>query len=226
MDTPHTPLDILLVGAAGLVGQGVLRACLESPAVGRIVSLQRHRHGPGHPRVEVVLLEDFTKADTLQSAFEDLDACFYCAGATPIGTPEEEYRRVTVDLTLAVARSFAAANPQGTFLYVSGAHANPRSGVMPLRVKGEAEQALAALPVRTVSLRPAGVRPVAGTHTRHDALKPLYAVAGPLMRLGAAIAPSLVTDNLSVGKAMIALAAMPDPPASVTCRQIRRLAAG
>ena len=133
---------------------------------------------------------------------------------------------MTLDTTLAVARAWAVANPEGCFLYVSGAGADPRSRLMPLRIKGETEVALQGLPVRTVMLRPGGVRPVPGTGTRHALLKPLYWGGAPLMKLASAIAPSLMTSNLALGQAMIALAGREHPPATVECADINRIAAG
>ena len=97
---------------------------------------------------------------------------------------------------------------------------------MPLRIKGETEVALQGLPVRTVMLRPGGVRPVPGTGTRHALLKPLYWGGAPLMKLASAIAPSLMTSNLALGQAMIALAGREHPPATVECADINRIAAG
>ena len=215
-------LKIVLTGASGLVGQGVALACAGSAHVKRTVALVRQEGGLVTATEELVL-EDFQQAHRRRADLVGFDACFYCAGAAPIGTAEDEYRRVTLDTTLALARTWFAANPQGMFLYVSGAHANPESHIMPLRVKGEAEQALAQLPGRTVMLRPGGVRPVAGTGTRHGLLKPLYVLGGPLMQLAGAALPSMVTSNLNLGRAMIALARMRDPPAVVECAQINQL---
>lgn len=214
-------LNVLVVGAGGLVGQGVLLACQAAPQVTGITALVRR---PGAvPGAEEIVLPDFMQAASIEHALTGFDACFYCAGAPPVGTPEPEYRQVTVDTTLAVARAWAAANPAGCFLYVSGAHANPDSALMPLRIKGEAEQALAALPIRTVMLRPGGVRPVAGTGSRHKVLQPLYRFGGPLMKLAAGVAPALVTSNAAIGRAMIAVAAQAAPPAVLECRDINRL---
>lgn len=218
-------LRILLTGATGLVGQGVALACQTSPRVARLAALVRTAGGLKGAGEEIVLA-DFLRAGEHRAALANFDACFYCAGAPPLGTPEAAYRRVTLDTTLAVARAWAQANPQGRFLYISGAGADPASRLMPLRVKGETERALAQLPVRTTVLRPGGVRPVASTGTRHAALKPLYWGGAPLMRLAEAVSPSLVTSNLAIGRAMIALAAMAEPPAVVECRDIQRIATG
>ncbi|MEE9877422.1 MAG: oxidoreductase [Stenotrophomonas maltophilia] len=215
-------LKIVLTGASGLVGQGVALACAGSVHVRRTVALVRHAGGLVTATEELVL-DDFLQAHRRQADLVGFDACFYCAGAPPLGTAEDAYRRVTLDTRLAVAQTWFAANPQGMFLYVSGAHANPESHLMPLRIKGETERALARLPGRTVMLRPGGVRPVAGTGSRHALLKPLYVVGGPMMQLTAAVLPSMFTSNLVLGRAMIALAGMPDPPAVVECRQINQL---
>lgn len=216
------PVKILLTGATGLVGQGVAKACLLSPVVAEVTALVRRPGSVQSPLVEQVL-PDFRQAGEHIAALAGFDACFYCAGATPIGTPEAEYRAVTLDATLAVAHAWAAANPHGIFLYVSGAHADPGSRIMPLRIKGEAEVALAQLPIRTVMLRPGGVRPVEGTGTRHGALKPLYRFAGPLMKLAVKATPSLATSNVAIGNAMIALAQMQQPPTVVECTEINAL---
>lgn len=218
-------LRILLTGAAGLVGQGVVLACQRSQQVSRLTALVRHPGSLSGTGSELIV-PDFLRIQERVEELAGFDACLYCAGAPPVGTAEAEYRRVTVDTTLAVARAWAAANPEGCFLYVSGAGADPQSRLMPLRVKGETEVALQALPMRSVMLRPGGVRPVAGTGTRHALLKPLYWGGAPLMKLAGAIAPSLMTSNLALGQAMIAWAGREHPPATVECADINRIAAG
>ena len=216
-------LRILLTGATGLVEQGVALACQRSLRVADLTALVR-RPGSLDGSGSELIVPDFLRIQERRDDLLGFDACFYCAGAPPVGTVEAEYRRVTLDTTLAVARAWATANPQGCFLYVSGAGADARSRLMPLRIKGEAERALQSLPVRTVMLRPGGVRPVQGTGTRHGLLKPLYWGGAPLMKLAGVIAPSLVTSNLALGQAMIALAGREHPPATVECADINRIA--
>jgi uncharacterized protein YbjT (DUF2867 family) len=218
-------MRILVTGATGLVGQGVLRECLLDPAVTHVVALGRHASGQSHDKLEDVVVEDFSQLGPVEPRLQSVDACLYCAGAPPVGTPEAEYRHVTLDLTLAVAKTLARLNPNLVFVYVSGAFSDPSSRIMPLRVKGEIEQALAALPIRTVMLRTGGVRPVEGVRSPHAAMAALYAVGAPLMGIGMRLMPGLVTTTQRVGRAMLQLARQPSPPAIVENAEINRLGA-
>lgn len=208
-------MRILIAGATGLVGQGVLQCALAAPDVTRVGALVRRETGIRHPALVEIIAPDFSDLVTLQPQLQSWDACLYCAGATPVGTPEQEYRHVTLELTREVARTLAALNPAVRFLYVSGAHANPRSWIMPLRIKGETEAALAALSIRTVMLRPGGIRPVMGEQSAHAPLRKLHAMGGALMGHGMRLLPSMFTDTRHLGRAMLALARHPNPPAVV-----------
>ncbi len=218
-------MRILLAGATGLVGQGVLHELLADPGVSHVAALVRRAPAVADPRLSLLQVEAFDRLDPVASSLGPFEACFYCAGAPPLGTPEPEYRHVTHDLTLHVARAFAARNPGGRLLYVSGAHADPSSRLMPLRVKGETERALQALPLATVMLRPGGVQPVHGEVSPHAWMRPMYALAGPLMGLGRRVAPGLLTSTSAMGRAMLALARMAEPPPVVENVEINRLGA-
>ena len=218
-------MRILMTGATGLVGQGVLREVLLHPHVSGVGVLGRR---PLHSRDMRVLDLTVERFDDLSAVIDDLapfDACFYCAGAPPVGTAEALYRQVTRDLTLHVARAFAERNADERFLYVSGAHADPDSRFMPLRVKGETERALRELPLRTVMLRPGGIQPAHGQRSPHAWMRPLYAVAAPLMGIGVRLAPGVMTSTAHLGRALLALAAMPAPPPVVENADINRLGA-
>ncbi len=223
--TPNPKLHLLITGATGLVGQGVLHEALLADDVAGVTLLGRRTAGSTDPRVRELLVDDFSALGNIEASLRGFDACLYCAGAPPVTTPEEEYRHVSVALTLNVASTLARLQPGLRFQYVSGAHANPSSIFMPLRIKGEVEAALQALSLRITLLRPGGIQPVHGERSPHKGLAAFYKIAGPLMGLGVSIAPSLVTTTARLGRAMLAIARMPDPPAVVENAEINTLGA-
>lgn len=217
-------MRILLTGATGLVGQGVLRECLRATDVEQVVALGRHPSGVRHAKLQELICADFDDLDAADDRLAPFDACFYCAGAPPLGTPASAYRHVTLTLTLHVAELFARRNGNAKFLYISGAHSNPHSRIMVLRVKGETEQALMALPITTVMLRPMGVQPVDGVRSPHRPLRLAYRVAGPVMGITRHLLPGLLTTTANVGLAMLALARAGQPPPVVENSDINRWA--
>ena len=217
-------MRILMTGGTGLVGQGVLMEVLADPSVSQVAVLGRHALRHPDPRVLDLVVERFDELAGVLDRLAPFDVCFYCAGAPPLGTPEGRYRHVTHDLTLHVARAYAKLNPGGRLIYISGANANPASRFMPLRVKGETEAALAALPITTVMLRPGGIQPAHRERSPHAWMRPFYAVAAPAMGLGVRLLPRLVTSTAHVGRTMLALARMPSPPRVVENGTINQLA--
>ena len=125
-----------------------------------------------------------------------------------------------------MAQTLARLNPDLTLVYISGAASNPDSRVMPLRIKGETERALAALPIRTVMLRPGGIQPVHGVRSPHAALSVMYGLTGPLMGLGVRLMPNVMTTTERVGRAMLQLLRQKNPPAVVENADINRLGDG
>jgi uncharacterized protein YbjT (DUF2867 family) len=218
-------MRILITGATGLVGQGVLQACLQAADVSHVGALGRRATGQADPRLEEIIVHDLADLRVVENRLHPYEACLYCAGVLPLGVSEDEFRHVTLDLTTHVARTLAHHNPAITFVYVSGAMSNPDSHLMPLKVKGETERALAALPIRTVMFRPGGIQPVEGVHSPHAARDTLYQLTGPLMGLGVKLAPQLMTTTERVGRAMLEVLRMQDPPAVVENAEINRLGA-
>lgn len=218
-------MRILIAGATGLVGRGVLRECLRAPDVEQVAALVRRPAGLEQSRLEELVCPDFADLTAVGDRLAPFDACFYCAGAPLVGLSAAGYRHVTVDLTVHVAEAFAQRNPGGRFLYISGAHSNPSSPVAVLRAKGEAERALSALPITTVMLRPGGIRPVEGVRSPHKSLDLLYRLGAPALAVAVHVLPGQMTTTAKVGRAMLALAREPSPPAVVENDAINRLGA-
>lgn len=218
-------MHLLLTGSTGLVGQGVLQRCLQAGDVEHITLLVRRPVDTRESRVSQLVLQDFAQADSRVAELFGIDAAFYCAGAPPVGTRAPEYRRVTHDLTLAVARAYAKANPAGRFVYISGAGSDPGAQLMPFRIKGDTEVSLQQLPITTVMLRPGGILPADGTASPHASMRFFHALARPLQSVAVRCLPGSATTNTRIGEAMLAVARMPHPPSVVENTDINRLGA-
>jgi uncharacterized protein YbjT (DUF2867 family) len=140
-------VKVILFGATGMVGQGVLRECLVDPGVDSVLSIVRAPSGVEHAKLRELVHRDFADFTAIADEFAGADACFFCLGVSAAGMKEPEYRRITYDFTLAAARAFAERCPGKTFIYVSGAgtDSTERGRAMWARVKGANENALLAL---------------------------------------------------------------------------------
>ncbi|HWE22931.1 MAG TPA: NAD-dependent epimerase/dehydratase family protein, partial [Myxococcales bacterium] len=114
-------MKVILFGATGMVGQGVLRECLLDPDVTEVLAVSRAPIGQKHPKLRELIHADFGDFSKRVRELTGYDACFYCLGVSAARMTESEYARVTFDFTLAAARVLAKANAQMTFIYVSGA---------------------------------------------------------------------------------------------------------
>jgi uncharacterized protein YbjT (DUF2867 family) len=202
-------LRVIILGATGMVGQGVLRACLLDPGVEQVLVIGRRPTGQQHARLREVIVEDLFTVPSLGDQLNGYDACFYCLGVSAMGLTEEAYRRVTYDLTLIVATALVARNPGMAFVYVSGqgADSTAQGRVMWARVKGATENALRALPFRAAYMfRPGYIQPMHGIRSGTSWYRAIYAVLGPLYPVIRTLSPRSVTTTDAVGQAMIAAA--------------------
>src|SRR5882672_558045 len=158
-------MKVILFGASGMVGQGVLRECLLDRDVEKILAIGRSASAQPHGKLVERVLADLTDLSSLQAELSGYGACFFCLGTSAVGMTEADYRRVTYDLTLSVARTLAAASPGMTFIYVSGSGTDStgRGRSMWARVKGETENALLRLPFKAAYMfRPGLIQPLHG----------------------------------------------------------------
>ncbi|WP_327065136.1 NAD(P)H-binding protein [Kitasatospora sp. NBC_01250] len=218
-------MNVILFGATGMIGQGVLRECLRDDAVERVLVIGRSPVQQEHPKLVEVLRSDPSDLSGLEAELAGYDACFFCLGVSAVGMPEAEYRRITHDLTLAVARTLAAANPGLTFVYLSGegADSTEQGRVMWARVRGRTENELLRLPFRAFAFRPGVVLPQHGVVSKTRLYRVGYSVLGPLIPLLRKVAPNLVTTSEQMGRAMIAVATPGVvPPGADATRRILR----
>jgi len=201
-------MKVLLFGATGMVGQGVLRECLNDPAVGLVRCVGRTATGLRHPRLDELAVADFTDYATVEDQLRGFDACFYCLGVSSGGLGEAQYRRLTYDYTLAAARTLARLNPQMCFIYVSGmgTDSSERGVVMWARVKGKTENALMQLPLKTYLFRPGMIRPLHGIRSKTPAYHWMYRLLSPLWPLLDGRLPRWLTTTEQIGRAMLRVA--------------------
>jgi uncharacterized protein YbjT (DUF2867 family) len=206
-------MRVLIFGATGMVGDGVLHECIADPQVTSVLAITRSPLELTHPKVRAVRRIDFTRFDDLVPEFADIDACFFCLGVSVAGLGEAKYRRLTYDLTLAAARAVAEARSGATFCYVSGegTDSSGRGRAMWARVKGETETALLALPLDAYMFRPGFIRPRPGVRSKTALYRILYSVLGPLYPVLRRVAPTHVTTSENVGLAMIGVARVAYP---------------
>lgn len=158
-------INVIITGATGMVGEGVLFECMENPQVESILIVTRKPSGVSHPKVKEIILQDFSNAEPIREQLRGYNACFFCLGVSSVGMKEDEYYKLTYTLTLGFAKTMSEASPDVCFCYVSGAHTDSteKGRSMWARVKGKTENDLAKLPFRaTYNFRPGMMKPTPG----------------------------------------------------------------
>ena len=202
-------MKVVLFGATGMVGQGVLRECLLDPHVEAVLTVGRSRSGTHHPKLREIVREDLSNYTDVAAELSGLDACFFCLGVSSMGISEQEYERVTYGITLAAAGLLAQLNPQMTFVYVSGAgtDSSEQGRSTWARVKGRTENALLQLPFRAAYMfRPGFIEPLHGVKSKTKAYRVLYTLAQPLLPLLRQAFPNHILTTEEVGRAMLTVA--------------------
>ncbi|MGW1209192.1 epimerase [Streptomyces sp. NPDC002499] len=220
-------MKILLLGATGMVGHGMLHACVADADVESVTVVARRTPTLTHPKVRVLIHEDFADLSPLRAELKGIDACHYAIGTSSGGVTEADYTRVTVDYALAAAHTLLEVGDRPAFVYVSGrsADSSEKSSVMWARVKGAAENALLALPMRTHVLRPGYIRPRNGARASSPAARAFYTATGPLFPVLRRVFPDWATSTDAIGRAAVALSRPANTePAILTSRDINRLA--
>jgi uncharacterized protein YbjT (DUF2867 family) len=216
-------LRVIITGATGMVGEGVLLECLEHPAIERVLLVNRQPYGATHPKLKECIVPDFLALNGSTRQLSGYDACFYCAGISSRGMSEAEYSRITHDVTVHFAGKLAELNPRMTFGYVSGNHtdSSEKSSIMWARVKGRTENALMRLGFPMVyNFRPGFMQPTRGQRN----IKSYYKAIGSLYPILRVLMPNQVSTMREVARAMINSVLKGYPKQVLEIRDIKALA--
>jgi uncharacterized protein YbjT (DUF2867 family) len=216
-------MNVLLFGATGMVGQGVLRECLLDAGVPRVQAVGRTPVGVQHAKLRDVVHRDLWNYSSIEAELTGFDACFFCLGISSAGMQESDYQRVTYGITIAAAETLSRLNPQMTFIYVSGAgtDSSEQGRTMWARVKGKTENALLRLPFKAAYMfRPGVIQPLHGIRSKTTAYRLGYIVAKPLLPLLCWAFPDLILTTVQIGRAMLAVARNGAPKRVLESRDI------
>ena len=216
------PVRVILFGATGMIGGGVLRHLLQRDDVEAVLSVSRRASGFEHAKLTEVLHDDFTDYSALEERFKDYNTCFFALGISSMGLSEAEYTRITYDYAVAAAESMVRVNPAMTFVFISGMGTDEtlKSRQMWARVKGKTENKLKTLPFKSVYLfRPAYTHPYPG-----QKVNTALTIVSPFFPVLKAIFPKYVATVDQMGAALVNAACHGSGLQTLECADIVALA--
>jgi len=220
-------MKVILFGATGMVGQGVLRECLRAQDVAGILVVGRSSLGMRHPKLKELLQPDLFDLSRLRDQLSGYDACFFCLGVSSAGMTEGQYGHLTYDLTLGIAELLAQLNPHMVFTYVSGAgtDSSEQGRSMWARVKGRTENELLRLPFKAAYMfRPGLIQPLHDIRSKTRAYRLFYMLTSPLLPLLRKMFPDQILTTEQMGRAMLAVVRSGAPKSILESPDIRAAA--
>ncbi len=220
-------MNILIFGATGMVGQGVLRECLLDPNVQSVATIGRAATNQQNPKLREIVHPDLANYSTIESDLKNLDACFFCLGVGSAGMAEKDYARVTYNITIAAAETLSRLNPKMLFIYVSGTgtDSSEKGRIMWARVKGKTENALLRLPFAAAYMfRPGFIEPAHGEISRNKLYRILFVFTKPLLPLLRRLFPNQILTTEQIARAMLNLVNHPYPKHVLEIKDIRAAA--
>jgi uncharacterized protein YbjT (DUF2867 family) len=197
---------VIITGATGMIGKGVLLECVDHEAISEILVIGRNPVCMDHPKLKELIHKDFSDFSGVKEQLNGYDGCFYCLGISAAGLKEEEYKRITYDYTLSLANTLLELSPEMTFNYVSGqgTDSTEKGRMMWARVKGKTENDLLNLGFKDAYMfRPGMIIPLRGIKSHTKAYQFMYDYFMWLVKLIKAISPNSVVNTTQIGLAMI-----------------------
>ena len=201
-------MKVLIFGATGMVGQGVLLECLRDPDVELVMTIGRTATGIRDPKLREIVHRDLLDYSGMEASLQSFDACFFCLGVASSGMSEADYERVTYGFPLAAAEALSRVNPGMTFIYVSGSgtDSSEKGRSMWARVKGRAENSLLRLPLKAYMFRPGFIEPLDGIQSKTPMYRRFYKVIKPVLPMLRRAFPSQIASTREIGQAMLNVA--------------------
>ncbi len=220
-------MNILLFGATGMVGQGVLRECLLDPDVQLVATIGRTATGRQNPKLREIVHTDLWNYSAIESQLTGFDACFFCLGIASAGMTEKDYAHVTYGITIAAAATLARLNPKMVFIYVSGAStdSSEKGRMMWARVKGKTENALLRMHFAAAYMfRPGFIEPLHGERSRTRLYRISYVIAKPFLPVIRLLFHNQILTTQQIARAMLNLVTHPYPKHVLEIQDIRAAA--
>lgn len=215
-------MKVIITGASGMVGEGVLLECLNDPRVSNVLVVGRKPCGHSHPKLREVLHSDFMNLAPIAGELAGYDACFFCLGVSSVGMSEDTYKRLTYDLTLEMARRLQPLNPELTFCYVTGKHTDAKSRQNWSRVKAATENELLRMFKHAYMFRPGAMYASPEQKNLRRGFRILEAILFPPFNL---LFPGSFCRLEEVGRAMITCAQTHPAEHILEVDDIKRVAA-
>ena len=198
----YTPVRAIITGTTGMVGEGVLHECLNSPKVEAVLIINRKPLGITHPKLKEIIHADFFDFSAIENELSGYNACFFCLGVSSVGMPKDEYYKMTYTLTMHVAETLSRLNSGMTFNYISGGgtDSTEKGRSAWARVKGKTENDLMKLPFKKVfAFRPGFIKPTKGLKHAHS----FYKYINWMFPIGRRLFPNGFCTLRELGLAMI-----------------------
>ena len=199
-------MKVIITGASGMVGKGVLLECLDHKAIDQVLVIGRSSLKMEHPKLKEITHIDFSDFSSIDDQLSGYNACFFCLGISAAGLSEEEYSKITYDYTMALAKSVYAADKDFSFIYVSGqgTASSEKGRMMWARVKGKTENDLLKMGFKQAFMyRPGMIIPHRGIKSRTKSYQFMYDYFMWLVKLVKFLSPNSVVTTTQIGLSMI-----------------------